>query len=546
MTKRVRFVHFNDVYRIGPKDTEPVGGAARFVRAIHDKAPDALVVFSGDCFNPSLLSSATKGAHMVPVLNKCNIVAATYGNHDLDFGEDTLIKLSNDCNFPWLLANMHHADGSCIGTAKNHLIHEHNDLRIGFFGLGEEEWVGTLPDPPENMVYRDFIEVAHEQVKFLKEQKCDLIVAITHMRLPNDQRLADSVPGLDLVFGGHDHFYKQEQHGDCFVSKSGTDFQEFTILEAERGAGGERWQVKSERIEVVGSMPQDSEMEKLVEDMEAHISETLDKVVGYTETDWDVRAEAVRTKESNVGNFFAGVMRLRYGAELGLLCGGTLRSDTVYEAGPITARDINTILPFQDPCVVLSITGQQLLEALENGVSKYPAHDGRFPQISGFRFTFDPAMPPMERVVEVLVGEEHEELDLNRTYRLATRYYLATGHDGYDILQKCPEILDHELGSLLSTIVISALKEVTVVKRWKERHSMLRGAIAAWKGIRPWTQRRPEQEGCIVCPRPDGRIQTVEQRSNSVPPEKRTRYSVSYAYGVEVGSPQVDHPLSSH
>ena len=78
-----------------------------------------------------------------------------------------------------------------------------------------------------------------------------------------------------------------------------------------------------------------------------------------------------------------------------------MRSDRVYPAGPLTARDINTIFPFQDNCVVLRVSGRDLLQVLENGVSKYPAHDGRFPQVSGLRFEFDPSKSPGERILRV-------------------------------------------------------------------------------------------------------------------------------------------------
>lgn len=106
-------------------------------------------------------------------------------------------------------------------------------------------------------------------------------------------------------------------------------------------------------------------------------------------------------QESAVGNFVTSILRARYGADLGLLSGGCLRSDRVYPPGPLTAKDINSILPFQDACVVLKLTGDTVLRALENGVSHYPRHDGRFPQISGFRFVFDPSCPPGSRVTEV-------------------------------------------------------------------------------------------------------------------------------------------------
>jgi 5'-nucleotidase len=90
----VSIVHFNDVYDIEPCEQEPVGGAARFVTAVrqlNDQNP--LVLFSGDAFNPSLLSTVTHGKQMVPVLNAIGVHCALYGSHDFDFGVDNLVKV---------------------------------------------------------------------------------------------------------------------------------------------------------------------------------------------------------------------------------------------------------------------------------------------------------------------------------------------------------------------------------------------------------------------------------------------------------------------
>lgn len=80
--RTLRILHFNDVYEIFPRDVEPVGGAARFVHAVRGlTTPDTLVLFSGDAFNPSLLSALTCGEHMVGVLNAAGVHAACVGNH---------------------------------------------------------------------------------------------------------------------------------------------------------------------------------------------------------------------------------------------------------------------------------------------------------------------------------------------------------------------------------------------------------------------------------------------------------------------------------
>jgi 5'-nucleotidase len=90
---------------------------------------------------------------------------------------------------------------------------------------------------------------------------------------------------------------------------------------------------------------------------------------------------------------------------------------------------MNLSFPFEDPVVVIKIKGQQLLEALQNGVSKYPALDGRFPQVSNINFTFDPSRDSRDRIVEVLVNGK--PLDLTHEYSMATRQFMVKGGGTY-------------------------------------------------------------------------------------------------------------------
>lgn len=112
----------------------------------------------------------------------------------------------------------------------------------------------------------------------------------------------------------------------------------------------------------------------------------------------DGRFETVRTMESNLGNFVTDIMVATLNADFALVNSGTLRSDRIHHAGPFTRRDMMTILPMMDSLVVLQVSGSQIIEALENGVSQYPKLEGRFPQVSGIRFAFDPSKPSGKRV----------------------------------------------------------------------------------------------------------------------------------------------------
>ena len=102
--------------------------------------------------------------------------------------------------------------------------------------------------------------------------------------------------------------------------------------------------------------------------------------------------------------------------------------------------------------MVLELTGEQLITALENGISQYPKHEGRFPQISGMSFTFDPSQTSGNRIVQNSVYVAGKPLLLNNTYKLCTKGYIGAGKDGYDVFRDCKVLMNEEEGPILGAI----------------------------------------------------------------------------------------------
>lgn len=131
---------------------------------------------------------------------------------------------------------------------------------------------------------------------------------------------------------------------------------------------------------------------------------------------------------------------------------GTFRSDQVHEAGPFTMKDLVSIIPMQDPLIVIEVTGEILYRALENGVSAFPKLEGRFPQVSGVSFCFNSERPPKSRVDPQLVRIGDEWLSLTEKYTLCVKAYMHSGCDGYAMFKACPILMDEdacpELGEL--------------------------------------------------------------------------------------------------
>lgn len=301
-----------------------------------------------------------------------------------------------------------------------------------------------------------------------------MVIALTHMREPNDLKLAEKTPPglLDLVLGGHDHFYAHHVVNGVHVLRSGTDFKQMSYIEARRKENGQPgWDIDIVRRDVVRAVPEDKTSIRLVEELTSSLKHKLEKPIGYTSVPLDGRFTTVRTKESNLGNFVCDLMRHYHNADCAIMASGTIRGDQIYPPGVLQLKDIMNCFPFEDPVVVLRLKGKSILSALQNSVSQLPALEGRYPQVSNIQFKYDPALPSQSRVLWVKIN--NEPLDIEKEYTLATRGYMARGKDGYDSLLikseggDAEEVVSEENGILISMILRQYFMSLKVVGKWR-------------------------------------------------------------------------------
>ena len=336
----------------------------------------------------------------------------------------------------------------------------------------------TVNSLPPDLIYKSASETAKELVPPLRAQGCQIIVAITHMREPNDNKLAEKTPSglIDLILGGHDHFYNHSLLNGTHVLRSGTDFKQLSYIEAWRKENG-GWDFNITRRDIVRSIPESASTLQLVDQLTSSLKAKLEKPIGYTAAPLDGRFTTVRTQESNLGNFVCDLMRFYYGTDAAIMAAGTIRGDQIYPPGMLRLKDIMNCFPFEDPVVVLKVPGQALHEALENAVSQVPALEGRYPQVSNITFEYHPEAPSGSRVQWVEV--DSQLLDLSKTYSLATRGYMARGKDGFDSLLvkseggTIEETVSEENGVLISTILRQYFLSLKVFGKWKRWSSSL-------------------------------------------------------------------------
>ncbi|KAJ7184198.1 Metallo-dependent phosphatase-like protein [Mycena filopes] len=520
----LQILHFNDVYRCAPQKLAPnspdtidvtqFGAMLDSLRAQWNLQPDGkrdgLVLFSGDAFSPSCRSSVTRGSHMVPVLNQIKPDVSLTGNHDFDFGFPHLCKLIEATTFPWLLSNIVDTTTSQVPKSLFEFqIIERAGLRIGIIGLVEKEWIGTVATWPSNFVYRDMKQVGLDLSEKLRgEHRCDLVIALTHCRfdislakdllaLSPSAQVTTSIAsshGVDLILGGHDHLY--------YASKGMSTWEDYDISVDVLGAEADHGDVPGLQNEITlefETTPAGSIRRKILKTVLSSVSSTLKAPVCNTTVTVDVRSQLIRTEESAAGNWFADVIRHAYDDSLAMkgcggsdgvfICGGTFRGDSMYGPGLMTIGDILEILPFEDPIVVIEIDGAALWDALEASLSTWPAQEGRFPVISGFRVSWDSRRKPGERVLGVWLLNEIEDSEsghdassgnstprlvdgapiertADRTYKVVTRSYMAEGHDGFTALQRGKALIDDEGGQIMSAIVRKYLMGKVVLRPW--------------------------------------------------------------------------------
>jgi 2',3'-cyclic-nucleotide 2'-phosphodiesterase (5'-nucleotidase family) len=251
----------------------------------------------------------------------------------------------------------------------------------------------------------------------------------------------------------------------------------------------EKLRITWSQIDIVSSIPEDSEMKVIIDQFTSLMQSKIKKQIAFTSEAFNALSSVVRTTESNLGNFVCDVIKSETGAEVVLLNGGTIRSDDVYGPGPLTVENLLSIFPFEDIIVVARVTGKQIRAALENSVSKLPKTEGRFAQISGIRFTFDPSAEPLNRVREVFYGSTKENqvpLDESRKYLLATKTYLLQGKDGYDMFgdeKDIDYVVDCENGRMLSSMLRSNLSQRYFLNILTTGDDIHRAAVSAKKWL---------------------------------------------------------------
>ena len=294
-------------------------------------------------------------------------------------------------------------------------------------------------------------------VNELRERGANTIVALTHLTMREDKQVARCA-NIDVVIGGHEHSLLQSSSGGAPILKMTADARE--MAQVDLNVSKDKGTVESidwRVIPVTSDIEEDPRFAGLNRKYGALVKE-LAQVVGRSTVELDARSAIGRRQETNVGNFIADAFRISTRSDVGLANSGSIRADEIIKPGPITRRDVLSILPFKNKVVKLEVTGTLLRQALEHGVARSAedAEPGRFPQVSGVTFTFDARRAPGSRIVDLKVNGR--PLNEQARYTLAATDYVALdGGDGYEMLKQGRVLINSAQGRFDSDVLQAAI-----------------------------------------------------------------------------------------
>ena len=466
----VTFLQINDVYATSPVDG--AGGLARVAtlkRQLADAGRTPFLVLAGDFLSPSVASSVFKGEQMIAALNAAGVDLATLGNHEFDFGDDALIGRMHEATWQWVVSNVVDTrTGQPIGDAAPYVVKTFGALKVGFIGL----CLNTSEISRSKLTHTRLIDPLEAAAQYLPRVKRDgaaVIVAVTHLAFATDRALVERFPEIDLVIGGHEHYPITSTENRTLISKAGADAHWVARIDVNRRPEGtlERFY---ELLPITNAIADDPRTAAVVAAYDARLGTELDTVIATTAAPLDAVSVRLRSSERNVGNLVADAMRADAGTEAAIVNSGGIRGDRVYPAGPLTRRTIVALHPFGNVVCTIRIDGRTLVAALDHGVSRFPASNGAFPQVSGITFAIDQRAPAGRRAVDVRVGGQ--PVDPAKRYTLALPDYVLKGGDGYTMFGDAEVMVAPEAGNLIA----SAIEKYVAAKR--EISPQIEGRIA--------------------------------------------------------------------
>lgn len=429
--RSVYFFAVNDTYEIAPLAGGAEGGMARVATAFRReqaKHGHTFFVHAGDFLSPSVIGTLHRegkriaGKQMIETMNAAGVQYVAFGNHEFDLEEADLIARIEESEFQWIAANVRHRKEGKVQPFTQRgkplpasVILQADPLKIGMLSV-------SIPADKPYVEFEDVFAAAEREYRLLVPQ-CDAVVALTHLEVAQDKELAQRLPKLALIIGGHDHENMRLRIGNTVIAKADANAKTAYLHRLRVHPRTRRHKVTSRLLPVTSRLPDEpktaavvQKWQQIAEQSFAETGFNASEVVAVARQPWDGLEKNVRNAPTNLSRMIAQAVKAALpDADAAVINAGSIRVDDKLQ-GNITQYDIMRILPFGGRLASMRLLGELLLKVLESGMQNkglggYLVHAGIERNAAG----------------EWLIGGV--PIDASRTYRLATTDFLASGKE---------------------------------------------------------------------------------------------------------------------
>ncbi|MGL5572443.1 bifunctional metallophosphatase/5'-nucleotidase [Cetobacterium sp.] len=464
--EKATLLYFNDshvIYPVVDKHGER-GGVARaktIVDSIKKENKNTVVLQGGDLGGGVLFGAVYHGFPMIEAFNKMPIDISNFGQHEFDFGVTEARNLVNKSKFQWISTNLKESSGKPFNNSKEYIIKKIGDFKVGFLGTtdGMETTIQTT-----EIYQEDIIKSIGENLEKLKKEKVDFIVLLTQSEPELNIEILEKYPEINAVLAEE----KSEKYnfvtyvGEKPIVSPQGNMGSIVKIDIFKNKDGKIKQ-SLEFLPVDSSVPSDKEMLKL----EEFYKEKLDRDLGTVIAKNNVKLDSgfgenhhARYEESNIGNLIADAYKNHFNTEIAFMNGGGIRANI--ESGDFRLRDAISILPFSNKVGAFKYSGKTIVEALEHGVSSVDKKAGRFLQVAGIEYSYNPKDEVGSRVSNVTVN--NKPIELETIYTVALPLYIKNGGDGFQMLKNTVGTVEIDSEKNIdSDIFIDYVKKIKVL-----------------------------------------------------------------------------------
>ena len=453
----ITILHFNDFHgHVSPNQTKTgtMGGLAKMaglikkIRAENKKSGrDTFVLFAGDVFTGTPISSLFQGAVDFESMNQLKLDAMCVGNHEFDYGLPRLTELRRKAEFPLVSANIINRATHQPEFGADVILSAADGTKIGVIGLTTPKTpLKTHPESVKGFSFTEPIGVTRQLARVLAK-KTDVQIVLSHMEDSIENKLLANVPEIDLLIGGHDHHSPDVPHCVEVKKRLHCETPAYTNYLGRIDLKIEKKKLtilKTELIALDDRIQADPLVAKWIGPYAHAVEKRFSKVVAQAQT----TIPQGREGESPLGNLITDALRAYTLSDVALINSGGIRGSL--QAGPIRLGDIETILPFHNALQVVELRGKELEKIFQFSLQQ---KEGAFLQVSGLKIIGTEKNPKLY-VNDQLIGP-------NDLFKVCSNSFLAEGGDGYALLKNRKVLKQYD--QVLSDAVIDYFQRQKVL-----------------------------------------------------------------------------------